>query len=355
LIDASKWQVVLESTDVFKTYINVLQGKPNPGKTIPQLSNAQLQRLVQFTQDHNLKVAFEVGGLRTSAKVCGSEAGEILAQREFALLKRWLNAGGRIDYLTTDHAVMMNMRGVGFAGPGLNPDRECKMTVRELTDELADYFQVMHREIPTARFGVIESLGYFRVQGTDGEGYMQSDPKLPDWLFSDYFDYLLEAMKHRDLKLDHFHIDFGFRGVSYDGRRWGDGRLNFGRVLAVEAYVQLKGVKSGVIFNATLDKNANPPERETSNREVYLRTLRLFNEYIGASGKADHIVLQTWGAYPDCTGPEDKAFTFFNIARDIMHSERQAQMQVHPAATQRSRNRRGTMTESGVRKCVVND
>jgi hypothetical protein len=350
LIDASKWQVVLESTDVFKTYINVLQDTPKPGKTIPELSNAQLQRLVEFTRDHNLKVAFEVGGVRTSAKVCGSEAGEIFAQRELALLKRWLNAGGRIDYLTTDHAVMMNMRGVGFGGPGLNPDRQCKMTVQELTDELADYFQVMHREIPTARFGAIESLGFFRVHGADGEDYMQSDPKLPDWPFSDYFDQLLEAMKRRDLKLDHFHIDFGFRGVSYDGLRWGGGRLNFGRVLAVEAYVQLKGVKSGVIFNATLDKNAKTPDRAAANREIFLRTLRVFNEYISAGGKADHIVLQTWGAYPDSTGPEDKAFTFFNIARDIVYSGRQGQIQVQPKVTPSGQSRGGVMTESGARR-----
>jgi hypothetical protein len=217
---------------------------------------------------------------------------------------------------------MMNMRGVGFAGPGLDPERKCKMAVRELTEELADYFQVIHKELPNARLGVIESLGYFQVQVPGGKKYLQNDRRLPNWPFADYFDDLLRAMRQRGLALDHFHIDFGFHGVKYDGRL--GAKLDFGRVLAVENYVQSKGVKSGVIVNATLDRDAGDLPREAANREVGARALRFFEEYAAAGGRADHIVFQWWHAYPDRTGPESRPFTALHIARQIIDSQPQA-------------------------------
>ena len=213
---------------------------------------------------------------------------------------------------------MMNMRGVGFPGPGLNPDRACKMTLQDLINELADYFQVIHKRIPNARLGVIEALGYFHVLGPNGQEYPHTDSMLPVWKFADFFDHLLLAMKERNLQLDHFHLDFGFDGVDYDGRS--EGKLNFGRVLAVEAYVRSKGVKAGLIFNAFHDRKIKNPERDTASREAYQRTLRYFSEYIKAGGKADQMVLQTWHPYPDRTGPEDEPFTVLNIARDVIEA-----------------------------------
>lgn len=318
LTDASKWPVVLRSTRVFKTYILVLQEKSGSGKAETSLSNSDLDRLVRFTRDHSLQVAFEVGGLRTSAEMCGSQAGESFALREVALLKRWLAAGGEIHYITSDHAVMKNMRGVGFRSSGLDEKRECKMTVRELIGELADYFQVVHREIPQAKLGVIESLGFFRVRGAGKEVYKQSDPKLPEWYFNEFFDDLVKAMRERKLELDHFHIDFGYNGVRFDGRQ-GDGKPNFGRVLAVESYVQSKGVRSGVIFNSTLDDEVKQAGRDAANREMRARTLGYFKGYIEAGGRGNDVLIQSWDPYPDLTGPEDKPLTFFGNARDLVN------------------------------------
>jgi hypothetical protein len=318
LTNAGKWPTVLASTQVLKTYINIL-GDDEPG--VPKLSDAELRQLIQFVRHHKLKMAFEVGGLRTSAKICGDTAGEDGAKNELALLRRWLDLGGSIDYLTTDHAVMKNLRGVGYAGAGQNPNRECKMPIRQLIDELADYFQVMHKAIPTAKLGAIESLGFFQIRGSDGTFYRQTDPKLPDWQFSEYIDNLLQAMKARGLELDHFHIDYGYTGVHFDGRA--SGKLNNGRILAVEAYLASKGVKSGVIFNATYDKKVKDPVPDIADREVHEQTLSFFKSYVASGGKADHLVIQTWQPYPERTGPETRPFTALNIARDILQSMEQ--------------------------------
>ena len=315
LVDSSKWPVVLKNAAVFKTYLMILQSESGPA---PGLSDGELRQLVQFMRSHGLKIAFEVGGLRTSAAVCGDSAGELRAKRELALLKRWLSAGGSIDYLTTDHAVMKNLRGVSYRGPGQDPNRACKMSVQELTEELGDYFQMIHKELPNARLGVIESLGFFQVQA-HGKLYRQTDRRLPVWKFEEYFDDLLAAMKRRALELDHFHIDFGFEGAAYDGKS--DGTLDVGRIVAVEAYVKSRGVRSGVIFNATYDRRNTNPQPDIVNREVYERTLAFFKRYISAERNADHRVLQTWQPYPDRTGPETEPFTVLNIARDIINLE----------------------------------
>lgn len=317
LTTPAAWPSVLGRTNVLKSYIMVLPQVPVPGKASPELSDAQLGLLAKFAKDHSLSTAFEVGGLRTSARVRGAQAGERYARSELRHLKRWLRVGGRIDYLTTDHAVMMNMRGVGFPGPGLDPNRPCKMTVQELTEELADYFTAVHREIPSAKFGVIESLGFFHVKGSDGKQYRHTDPLLPVWHFHEFFDGLLAAMERRSLVLDHFHIDFGFRGVRHDGRR--EKRLNFARVLGVESYVQSKGVRAGVIINAFHLRGTKDPAQ--ASREAHERTLRFFREYVAAGGNADHFVIQTWHPYPDQTGPETQPHTVLNIARDVLQCE----------------------------------
>ncbi len=309
---------MLDHADVFKTYLMILPPWPLAGKSRPELTNDDLKRLIAIIKTHRLKVAFETGGLRLRPWLAGREdqAGELQAQSELRLLRRWLQAGGPIDYLTTDHAVMMNMRGVGFPGPGLDPNRSSKMTVEELIGELVDYFEQIHRQIPHARFGVIESLGYFNVTAPDGRQYPHTDLQLPQWEFSSFFDHLLAAITQRGLELDHFHIDFGWEGVHYDGRR--QGRLDFGRVLAVESYVQSKGVKAGVIINAFHDRAATEITPSEADRQAYQRTLAFFDGYRRAGGRADHLVIQTWQPYPHRTGPEDEPYTVLNIARDIL-------------------------------------
>jgi len=322
LTDPTAWDEVLGQTDVFKSYIMFLPDIPLPDKQTPELTDPQLETLARFFRNRGIKVAFEVGGLRCSKRICGDTAGEQYARFELHWLRRWLHAGGTIDFLTTDHAVMMNMRGVGFKGPGLDPNRPCKMSVAQLTQELADYFVTVHREIPNARLGVIESLGYFQITGADGTLYKQTDPKLPVWTFPEFFDGLLAAMRARGLHVDHFHIDFGYGGAAHDGRKYRGGGLDFGRIRAVEDYVHSKGVKSGIIINAFHDAHygrATPnPDPRRASRQAWRNTLAFLRGYLAAGGASEHILLQTWQPYPDRTGPEDEPYTVLNIARDAL-------------------------------------
>jgi hypothetical protein len=318
LSDPDGWPTVRGKADVFKSYLMLLPETPLSGRTEPELTDADLRHLLGVVRGNDLNVAFETGGLRLRKALQGREdqAGEQQAESELRLLRRWLDAGGTIDYLTTDHPVMMNLRGLGFPGPGLDPNRSSKLTVEELTDELVDYFLAMKRKIPGVRFGTIESLGYFWVQGIDGDVYKATDPQLPRCDFEEFFDRLLEQMAKQDLKLDHFHIDFGYIGVAHDGRA--EGTLDFGRILAVERYVQSRGVKAGVIFNAFHDRKSKNLTSEAASRQARERTLAFAEGYRKAGGNAEHLVVQTWHPYPDRTGPEGDPLTVLGVARDVL-------------------------------------
>ena len=316
--EAGEWPRVLAQADVFKSYIMILPLQPLPGKVAPELSDTQLISLALFVRDQGLRVAFEVGGLRRAdgEKPAKGTWGKRVAENEFSHLKRWLDAGGRIDYLTTDHAVMMNLGHHCYRGD------DCGLSLEETIEELGDYFAWMSERIPGVKLGVIESLGFFHVRGPDGREYPRTVPKLPVWRFESYFDRLLSAMRGRGLALDHFHIDFGFMGVAHDGRAGESGGMDFGRVLGVEGYVRSKGVNAGVIVNAFHNRTVEAPEREMANREAYERTLRFFDGYVEAGGRAEHVVVQTWQPYPDRTGPETESHTVLGIAHDIMRSPR---------------------------------
>lgn len=322
LTDADSWETILSKTDVFKSYIMILPTDPVPGKTVPELSDDELRSLIAFIEEHDLKVAFEVGGLRPTGYTY--TPGKEYAYWEFRHLSRWLDLGGRIDYLTTDHAVTMQIR------PWMERldtrqrqilvfrPEEVNKYLEELINELVDYFEVMSELIPGVKFGTIESLGFFHIQGLDGKKYDRTDLALPVMQFTDYFDMLLEAMNERGLELDHFHIDFGFEGVAFDGRA--TGKLDYGRIKAVESYVRSKGVKSGVIVNAFHDRSVENPDREVANRQAYENTLRFFESYVASGCDSDQIIMQTWQPYPDETGPEDKSYTVTNMYRDVVLS-----------------------------------
>ena len=53
----------------YRMDLEILPDVPMPGKQGPELSDDQLKVLIAFMKEHNLKVAFEVGGLRNSATI----------------------------------------------------------------------------------------------------------------------------------------------------------------------------------------------------------------------------------------------------------------------------------------------
>mgnify|MGYP005836258857 CR=1 FL=1 len=316
ITNAAAWPTVLSHTDVFKSYLMLLPADPVPGKTEPEVSASQMARLATFFRERGIAVAFEVGGLRMDADTTRrGEWGKQMAAGDFRHLRRWLDGGGTIEYLTTDHAIMSNL------GHRVAEGTDCGLTLTECLEELGDYFTEMTRLIPGVSLGCIESLGFFHVTGPDGSDYPRTVPTLPVWRFEEYFDQLLAMMQRRGLALDHFHIDFGYEGVAYDARRLAREGLDFGRVLGVERFVQSRGVRAGVIVNAFHDQSVEQPDPAVAAREAEERTLAFLSGYAEAGGRAEDLVLQTWQPFPDRTGPEDDPGTVLQLHKRLLTSE----------------------------------
>src|SRR6266850_6539558 len=146
------WDQIRTQTEVFKTYLNVLQNPAIPGQA--GLTDSEVAGFVNATRGK--QVAFEVSGLGNYPGTwCGSSLGEnTWNQFDRDLLLRWVNpGGGQIDYITSDHAIAH----IYFDGPNSCP----LMSMQDIIGRLVDYFALAKAALPGVKVGLIESLGFW--------------------------------------------------------------------------------------------------------------------------------------------------------------------------------------------------
>jgi hypothetical protein len=308
--NSENWPSVYAHTAVFKQFIESLAGD--------KYSDEELRKLASFLREAGIECAFEIGALRWSKDLYGPSSGEKYAAGELEALQRWVDAGGTVDYLTTDHAVMWN---VGLVLQGAKPmeglgDPDWRLVLEEVADSLA----LMQKHFPDARIGMIESLGYFSV----GDTYRTTDPgSLYPVDFEEFVRISQERLREHGVELDHLHVDFSLHDCRYDGRH--QDFADYGRILAAEAIIKAAGLDSGIIINAFDDysfkgTNIVQEERRADNAEersesAVVNTLEYFDGYLAAGGAPDVWILQRWQPYPDVTGPESVRHSDMGIAR----------------------------------------
>ncbi len=305
------WPTVYSHTKVFKQFIESLYPEPRPATGRPRYREEELRRLADFANQNGLQCAFEIGALRLSKNNTGVGAGQRYAEQELAVLKRWVDVGGRVDHLTTDHAVMWNL-GLILQGDkpmaGLaNPD--WRMILSEVVKSLV----AMKKAFPNAKIGMIESLGYFSIKGHKSKGYRSTDPGSIYPI--DLGLFLVEAksqLLEAGIKLDHFHIDFSYHDCRYDGKA--KGVVDYGRIMAAERIIKSADLDVGMIINAFDDytktganmvvEKQKAKNAKSRNRSAIKNTLDYLKGYLNAGGDPDHWIFQRWQPYPFLTGPE---------------------------------------------------
>lgn len=306
IVQKENWPEVFGRTAVYKTYIEAL------GK----FSDEELAALGRFVRENDLPVAVELGGIRMAAmrpEVADTAIGIESAKIEWPVLERFIRLGGRVEYITTDHALAEMMTG-----------RNKRRTLpREmLFDQMMLYFRFMREKIPGLRCGAIESLGFFTVEGTNGRQYEQLDASLTRVGFEEYFDGYLAAAERAGVPIDHFHIDFGMQDVEADG---GPSGLDYGRVISVETYVQEKGVHAGFIaanaFSFPMTLTEAVEDWQGACRSAAERTQRYFEGYMRSGGRSDYLILQRWQPYPIAVGEnEDVPNSQLSIFKSLVTS-----------------------------------
>ncbi len=290
--DVRRWPVLRQHTGVWKLYIEAL------GK----FSEEELGRLARMIREQRLQVAVELGGCRMTVGQCPEqEIGVRSAEMEWKYLERFLKQGGRVDYITTDHALAEYMTGRSHA---LSLPR-----YQQMLQQMA-YFRRMRTYLPEVKCGSIESLGFFWVRGLSGRQYEAVDPTLTRLDIETYFEEYRQAAAEADVPLDHFHIDYGMEFALTDGDE-ASGTPDFGRILAVEALCRRYGLASGFIAaNAFEDHfviNRAAEDEAEACRSAERNTLRYFRGYLQAGGNADYLIFQRWQPYPRAIGPTEES------------------------------------------------
>jgi hypothetical protein len=314
ITDTENWPTVYGQTAVFKQFIESLGGN--------KYRDDDLATLATFLREAGIKNAFEIGALRWSKDLYGPGSGKTYAAREIKDLQRWVKAGGTVDYLTTDHAVMWN---VGLCLQGSKPmaglgDPDWRKAMDEVVDSLA----MIQMAFPNAKIGMIESLGYFSV----GEKYTTTDPNhIYPIDFKTFLRAAQEKLSERGVELDHVHLDFSYQDCRYDGRK--EQRLDYGRILAAEEIVQSLGLDSGMIINAFDDLSYGGGNSVRSTEDVnntaqrsasaVKNTLEYFDGYVAAGGDPDTWIFQRWQPFPDLTGPETIRDTDMGVSRLLVN------------------------------------
>ena len=295
--DPSAWPTVLRQTKVLKLYIQYLA----------MASKGELRRIADFVREQKLAVAVEVGGIRMASADTPDDEMGITASRdnELMMLYKFVSVGGRIDYITTDHALADLMTGRDKSRP--------EMTLQKLAEQQMLYFRYIREWFPQVKCGAIESLGYFWVNGD--RQYQATDGALDRVDFETYLAEYTRIAAEYGVPIDHFHIDFGMHDVEYDG--------GYGRILAVEALCRAQGLQTGfVAANAFHYPNAAVTGDDVAKASASAaeRTLRYFEGYMQAGGSADYLVLQRWQTYPIAVGGETEPLSNMGIFKAIIDS-----------------------------------
>ncbi len=212
LANTSSWKSVLSRNP----HLYFFQGRLGERESTDEV----LSQLARIVQDNKLRVSVEVGGLRfVNAAAFNDRSGERHAGKELKKLLRWTKAGGPINEITTDHAIMhhiaMNHRDKEFRHQKTVPlpedKKHLKFTWDGLYNELMDYFLTVKEKIPDCAFGCVSSPGYFTFSDESGVKY---GPKgLPAWEFSDYVDGLLATAKKKGVTITHIDVDSSYTGT----------------------------------------------------------------------------------------------------------------------------------------------
>jgi hypothetical protein len=326
--EVENWKTTYKNTAVFKQYIETLYPGGNPSTGAKRYSDEELKQLATFVREAGLKCAFEFGALRWSPELYGPGSGKAYAMQEIEVLQRWVDAGGTVDYLTADHAVMWN---VGLCVQGAKPMAKYvdDPDWRKVADEVVESLVMIQDAYPNAKLGMIESLGYFSVRGADGTMYHTTDPgSVYPIDFEEYISTLQAKLNAAGVELDHFHIDYNYHDCLHDARLTGRDGMDFNRVIGTEKIVQSQGLNSGIIITALDDyspkgvsyavEKGRASNADQRCRSAYTNTLEYLDGYRAAGGNPDTWIFQRWHPYPDIIGPESDPYTDMGLTKALI-------------------------------------
>lgn len=292
--DPSGWSLALAKTDVLGLYVGALA----------VATEAQLQPVLALAQQQGKTMLVEAGGLRP----CHCN-GASMAAAEIPQLER-LEAAGISEFLV----VMDNVWSfVGtlpvYAPPAQCPSGgqpACALSVHEFASELGNYMQAVRTRFPLVRFGWIESLNIYAFEGLPGLGiHAQSD-------IAPVIEATLDEAWSRQLPLEFFHVDAPLGGILFYPTD------PLAKLSRVEAMIRGRDLRFGILLT-------NGPTANPSDAQFAFDVTAYHDCYVGAGGRLDNVVVQSWWsqpgnpalAYPAAFAPESNPLSFTAVFNHV--------------------------------------
>ncbi|MFZ2556068.1 MAG: hypothetical protein WAZ27_02340 [Minisyncoccia bacterium] len=348
------------------TFIGYSRSPLDPNKT------AKLQAISTFMRDRNIQTAIATGGLRLTSgeplsalpdcpltqNLCLGE-GVRTARVDTALfLRKWIDVGGKVDYISTDHAVEFAADAIANSTLGIKvkptsttPSAQLSDIIDELINYYSESYDLVLKEYerkgvqyPGPKMAIMIGASAFRTTLDNGQVF-ESPAKgsiLHQVEFDTFLAILAQKLNQRAnnttdaAKKDIFRpqnvriiFDTGVQNVAHDGtfEAW-----NFVRFIDNERAVQSRGFKMGIIpqpgsyayssnfVYSNTDVTCSTPScpvttplqtLRLANNMSYSLQHRLLREYFSAGGNADLYVLSGWHRYPRPTGPSTELYSWF--------------------------------------------
>jgi len=297
------------------------------GKMVQKMSNSEIKDYVSFVEKNDLLFGVEIGGLRLRKKRGKSK--EMMTPTEYMdiltlpLLKRWTDAGGKLDLVSTDHAIAYTVKEI--------PEKSWE----KATEMFAEAMAAFHKAYPNTKIGIFESLGYFDVTLDDGTVLKSASKTTPAIDFQKVLELTKKAFKKRKVPLDFFILDYQIKGFIGDHARLNKtgkskdanpltAPLSFDRVHAVHKLVKNENLDFYFLFTPGQyghDDALNGLNKTQANERAAKIMQRVFESYVKDGGRGDELFIYTWHAYPSYVGPESRENSFMNIAKKVTASD----------------------------------
>jgi hypothetical protein len=269
---------------------------------------SDLAALVTLVRKNKLKIIVEVGG--TLNHDWQDEAGEKSAQVELAKLKRWYDAGGKVDYLDIDGPVWRLM---GHPGWGKDPTKKF-VSYDRCAKELMDYLSAVKKAYPDIQFFLLTNFpnwGYKK-----GVSYHANGPQRQSR--GDYHEVVtsvMKALKRSRISLAGATVDnpYGyFMGKKKSATLKDPTTVDWiARIRSYEDFCRSNGWE----FNLIVNSEAGGKE---SDKRFYEDTLDMVARYQQAGGRPTRYFIQSWYEHPHKIVPATEPYSMTALTKAVI-------------------------------------
>jgi len=257
------WPTALSHVQVFKDYSSVFVAQYLPNS----LTDAQLIQQIAYLNQHNIALAVEWGPLTIGTDQCGNGVEGFTGNGALVLANKIKSLGGTLKYIAMDE-------------PFQHASSACGWTPLQIATNAAANIAAVRTVFPDVIVGDIEVV---------------PDVNTPDW--SNQYAAWMDAWKAATgAPLAFFHADVNWNGSS----------SYLQDVQKLQQAAAQRGVPFGVIYNGWYSDGSDA--QWVADAMVHYASI----ETVGGI-RPDHVVFQSWDAYPKHVLPETDPTTFTHL------------------------------------------